>query len=317
MPSTFTSVPGKTILFGEHAVVYGYPAIAVPLDSISFKIKILPRPTENHSTIVNEGLRERLLYEDLESQHTYRAAITTILYDLKITSLPAIEIRLSSSIPIASGLGSSAAFAVCLVKALSSFLGYNLTKERINQIAFQIEIFQHGTPSGIDNTVIAYNKPVYFKKEIPAEFLNIVAPVFLIIADTGVRSKTKDTVSQVRKFKESNPCLADNILQQIGKVVECARKELAVGNSGALGSLMSENHFLLKKLSVSCGELDHLVDVALRKGALGAKLCGGGKGGNIVALCEESMAETIKVALMENGATHSFISKINKTAEEI
>ena len=248
MPSTFTSVPGKSILFGEHAVVYGYPAIAVPLDSISFKIKLFPRPNENNSIIINEELGENLLLEDLTPEHTYRTAISAILQALKLTRLPALEIRLSSTIPIASGLGSSAAFAVCLVKALSSFLGFKLTDEKINEIAYQIEIFQHGTPSGIDNTVIAFNKPVYFRKGYPPEFLKIGAPMNLVIADTGVRSKTKETVTQVRKFKESVPSIADEIIQKIGDIVERAKKELENGNSDTLGSLMTENHTLLNEI---------------------------------------------------------------------
>ena len=317
MPSTFTSVPGKSILFGEHAVVYGYPAIAVPLDSIAFKIKLLPRPTENNSIIINEELGENLIFEDLEPQHTYRTAIATILHELKINKLPPMEIRLSSTIPIASGLGSSAAFAVCLVRALSAFLGFKLSNEKVNEIAYQIEIFQHGTPSGIDNTVIAYNKPVFFRKGYPSEFLKIGAPLNLVIADTGVRSKTKETVAQVRKFKESDPLVADEIIQKIGDVVERAKNELENGNSNAIGSLMTENHTFLTKLGVSCKELDHLVEVSLNEGALGAKLCGSGRGGNIVALCDEEKAEHIKTMLQNNGSTHCFISKIKVTEGEV
>lgn len=317
MPSTFTSVPGKSILFGEHAVVYGYPSIAVPLDSISFKIKLLPRPNKNNSIIVNDELGENLIFEDLEPQHTYRTAIESILHELKITRLPPMEIRLSSTIPIASGLGSSAAFAVCLVKALSAFLGFRLSNKKVNEIAYQIEIFQHGTPSGIDNTAIAYNKPVFFRKGFPSEFLKIGARLNLVIADTGVRTMTKETVAQVRKFKESDPSTVDEIIQKIGDVVERAKNDLENGNLHALGSLMTENHDLLNKLGVSCKELDHLVKVAITEGALGAKLCGSGKGGNIVALCDGDKAEHIKTALQNNGSNHCFTSVIKTTKGEV
>jgi len=314
MPSTFTSVPGKSILFGEHAVVYSYPAIAVPLESISFMITLSPRPNENNSIIINEELGEYLLLEDLKPEHTYRKAISAVLQGLKLTRLPALEIRLSSTIPIASGLGSSAAFAVCLVKALSSFLGFKLTDEKINEIAYQMEIFQHGTPSGIDNTVIAFNKPVFFRKGYPPKFLKIGAPLNLVIADTGVRSLTKETVTQVRKFKQSDPSIADAIIQKIGEVVDSAKKEIECGNLNAIGSLMTENHALLMKLGVSGKELDHLVEVSLNEGALGAKLCGSGKGGNIIAICDEKLAGSIKIALLKNGSTHCFISRIKETA---
>ena len=317
MPSTITSAPGKSILFGEHAVVYGYPAIAVPLDSISFKIKLLPRPTENNSIIINEELGESLIFENLDMQHTYRTAIAAILNELRISKLPPLEIRLSSTIPIASGLGSSASFAVCLVKALSAFLGFRLSNKKVNEIAYQIEIFQHGTPSGIDNTVITYNKPVFFKKGFPPEFLKIGAPLNLVIADTGVRSITKETVAQVRKFMESAPSIAEETIQKIGDVVGRAKNEIENGNSYAIGSLMTENHTLLKKLGVSCKELDYLVEVSLNEGAVGAKLCGSGRGGNIVALCGAEKTEHIKIALLKNGSPHSFISKIKETKDEV
>ena len=103
-------------------------------------------------------------------------------------------------------------------------MGFKLSNEKVNEIAYQIEIFQHGTPSGIDNTVIAFNKPVFFRKGYPPEFLKIGAPLNLVIADTGVRSITKETVAQVRKFKESDPSIADEIIQKIGDIVEHAKK---------------------------------------------------------------------------------------------
>ena len=308
MPATSTSVPGKTILFGEHAVVYGYPAIAVPLDSISLNVKIRAQPNKNGSIIINDQLEENLLLENLKPDHTYRTAITTILDELNITRLPALEIRLSSTIPIASGLGSSAAFAVGLVRSLSAFLGFKLTSEKISEISYKIEVFQHGTPSGIDNTVIAFNEPVFYKKGSPAEFLNIKAPLTLVIADTGIRSTTKDTLIQVRKFMESHQLISEKIMQNIGEVVERARIELENGNLNVLGILMNKNHALLKQLGVSCEELDHLVEVSLNEGALGAKLCGSGRGGNIVALCDDASAESVKSALLKNGSTHCFVT---------
>jgi mevalonate kinase len=316
MPSTSTTVFGKTILFGEHAVVYGYPAIAVPLDSIAFNIKLGARPNKKDSIIINEALGENLLLENLKPDHAYRTAISAILRSLKVKNLPALEIRISSTIPISSGLGSSAAFAVCLVKAVSGFLGFNLTDEKVSDIAYQIEVFQHGTPSGIDNSVVAFNKPVFFKKGYPPLFLKIRNPLTLVIADTGIRSTTKETVAQVRIYKESNPSIADKLLEEIGDIVDHAKQELENGNSKALGKLMAENHTLLQKLGVSGKELDQLVEVSLEQGAFGAKLCGSGKGGNIIAICDDSHADLIKSALLLNGAIHCFISKINANTKE-
>ena len=310
MPSFSVSVPGKTILFGEHAVIYGYPAIAVPLDFISLNIKISARPSESDILIINKNKGEKVLLEDLKPDHTYRTAINSIFNALQIKRLPALLIGISSTIPISSGLGSSAAFAVCLTRAISGFLGFKLNNDQINEIAFKIESYQHGTPSGIDNTVITYNEPLFFKKGYPPSFLEIKSPIMLIIADTGLRSITKETVAEVKKNKEANPDVFNKIFEEIGNVANYAKKLLEAGDSETLGKLMSKNHTLLKQLGVSCGELDHMVEIAVSNGALGAKLCGSGKGGNIVAIVDDIRAESIKSALLKNGAINCFISKI-------
>lgn len=315
MPSSSTSVPGKTILFGEHAVVYGYPAIAVPLAAISLNIKISARPLSKNSVIINHNLGEILDFENLGPEHLYSTAISTIMNAVEVKKLPALEIRISSTIPVSSGLGSSAAFAVCLTRALTGYLGFKLTDDQINNIAYKIEIFQHGTPSGIDNSVITFNKPLFFRKDFPPKFLYLRNPLNLVVADTSIRSKTRETVLAVRTFKESDPQAADQLLEAIGVIAESARNNLELGNYAALGKQMTENHSLLQKLGVSCDELDHLVEIAISNGAFGAKLCGGGKGGNIVAVCDEAHAASIQSSLIKNGAAQSFTSIIKANPE--
>jgi mevalonate kinase len=317
MPSFSVSVPGKTILFGEHAVVYGFPAIAIPLDSVSLNMKVSARPINSDVVIINRIRGENLFLKDLSPEHTYKTALEVIQSSLSIDRLPALQLEISSSIPIASGLGSSAAFAVCLTRTISGFLGFKLINEQINDIAFKIETYQHGTPSGIDNTVIAYNKPVYFKKAFPPSFLRIKLPLTLVIADTGIRSTTKETVTEVSKNKKAYPSIFNILLKDIGLIAESAKKNLEDGNFVTLGKLMSENHSLLQKLGVSCDELDYLVEIAMNHGALGAKLCGSGKGGNIVAIVENIHAEYIKSALQKDGATSCFISIIETNSKEL
>jgi mevalonate kinase len=317
MPSLSISVPGKTILFGEHAVVYGFPAIAIPLNSISLNIKVSARPNEKGTLIINKKMGTRFLLKDLSPDHTYRKSILLILNALNIDRLPALQIIISSSIPISSGLGSSAAFAVCLVRALSGFLGFKLTDMKVNEIAFEIETILHGTPSGIDNTVVTFNKLVYFIKGFSPTFLKVKEPFTLVVADTGIRSVTKDTVAEVKIKKAANPSAVNKIIEEIGALAIRAKRTLEESNLVTLGVLMSENHALLQQLGVSGEELDHLVVTAVKNGAFGAKLCGSGKGGNIVALVDEMNADFIKSALLDNGSTNCFISRIEPDKKEI
>lgn len=313
MPAFTFKVTGKTILFGEHVVVYGYPAIAVPLHSIHLKISIFPILKEVSRKVIITDLNKdsSIQIDEMDRENPVRMAIRVMKKELSVNQLPPMEIRISSSIPTSAGLGSSAAFAVALSKSLSGFLGFHLDTNKINQIAFEIEKIQHGTPSGIDNTVIAYNKPVFFRKGHPVEFITLGKSLTLIVADTGLRTPTIETVKMVREKYKNNKQVFGHIFEQIGEITVKAIDLLEQGDEVNLGKLITQNHCLLKKLSVSNQALDQLVETALDHGAYGAKLCGGGRGGNIIALVDSSKAKKTNQTLLDSGAASSFISKIS------
>lgn len=312
MPAISVSSPGKTILFGEHAVVYGHPAIAVPLTSIHLKASFLGLPGQAAGTIrvrnANTGQDE--LLSDLAVDDPVRAALQYTADYVKVPRLSATEISISSTIPIASGLGSSAALASTLIRGFSRYLGFNLSDQQINDLSYEVEKIQHGTPSGIDNTVITYKQPIYYIKGQPVQFLKFRKAITIIVADTGIPSLTKETVAQVKADLDQQPKVVKPLLEQMGLIAKNAKKELCSGNIEEIGHLMTENQDLLKQLGVSCPELDKLVAAALSAGALGAKLCGSGKGGNIVAVVHPEDAEKIKSELLANGAVSALIARV-------
>lgn len=310
MPAMVFSAPGKTIFFGEHAVVYGFPAIAVPLIEISVKISIQALPDEDGIHIVNRNLGEDFFLDISDKSCHYQMIIMTILNILKINHLPSTKITISSTIPVASGLGSSAAFAVAMTKAISSFLGFKLPFEKINEIAFEIEKFQHGTPSGIDNSVVTFQKPVFFQKDTPIEFLSVGKSLHVILADSGIRSFTKKIVEELKIERDKHPEQINMEFKEIKKITTEAKEMIESGNLKEVGLLMTENHRHLQNLGLSCQELDHLVDVAVKAGAYGAKLCGSGKGGNVVALINEDKIKSIHSALIKEGAASCLYSKV-------
>jgi len=159
MPAIISKATGKTILFGEHAVVYGFPAIAVPIISIQTKVSILPIINNGNSLIRfrNPSWKEDIFFENLKSNNPVRVVIENISKLIE-SRIPNFEMTISSSIPISAGLGSSAALAVSISKGFSQFLGIKLSLEEINDLAFKSESVQHGSPSGIDNSVITYSR---------------------------------------------------------------------------------------------------------------------------------------------------------------
>jgi mevalonate kinase len=273
------SAPGKVILFGEHAVVYGQPALAVPLSDVRAYATVRPGPARDRLAIVAANLARTLVVrsEAAPDEHALVIAVRLLMTELD-SPIPGFQIVLNSTIPIASGLGSGAASTTAVLRALSAALERPLVPAALNELVFEIEKLHHGTPSGIDNTVIVYEQPVFFVRGQPIATFAVGGRVDLLVADTGIASPTHLAVGDVRRLYETEPHRVLPLIERIGGVAIAAREALAVGDGAALGSLARENHELLRNLTVSSPELDRLVEVAEAAGAYGAKLSGGGRG---------------------------------------
>jgi mevalonate kinase len=174
-----------------------------------------------------------------------------------------------------------------------------------------VEKLHHGTPSGVDNTVIAFEQPVYFVKGEGVKRLSVGAPLNLIIADTGVTSSTREVVGDVRRRWQSQPDTYEGLFDEIGAIARLAKTAIERGDNEAIGRLMDQNHDLLVALGVSSFELNRLVRAARAAGALGAKMSGAGWGGNIVALVQPRDTQAVASALGETGAVSIIMSEVS------
>ena len=323
MPSFTATAPGKVILFGEHAVVYGRPAIAVPVVDVKARaiVSADPRGRPGCIQVQAPDIHLESSLEALSPDHPLAKVIQYTLTTLGIAHPPACTVRVTSTIPVAAGLGSGAAVSVALVRALSAFMGHPLPDEEVSHIAYEVEKLHHGTPSGIDNTVITYVRPVYFVRAIPGrsktanliETFPIRQPFTLVIGDTGVSSPTSIAVGDVRQAWQTDPARYERLFDAVGTIAEKARQLMESGQSYSLGALMDENHNLLCEMGVSSPELDRLVEAARSSGASGAKLSGAGRGGNMIALADEEKAEAISQALIISGATRTIVTTIKSS----
>jgi mevalonate kinase len=303
------SAPGKVILFGEHAAVYGRPAVAVPVTQVRAEAEVVPSTRPGiWIDAADVGLSAELA--SLPSEQPIATLIHNLLFAWKIDPFPQLSIRISSTIPVASGLGSGAAVSVALIRALAAELKHPLTDEQVSAYAYEIERLHHGTPSGIDNTTVAYARPVYFIRNRPDEVLHVPEPFTIVIGHTGIPAPTRDSVAAVRQLWQSDPPTVDAVFDAIAAVAGMAREAIESGMWRHLGPLMNENHTLLQRLTVSSPELDCLVDAARRAGALGAKLSGGGRGGNMIALAPASGPHTVADAIDSAGAARVIVTTV-------
>lgn len=296
--------PGKIILFGEHAVVYGRPAIAVPVTQVRATVVIQDRPAG--LSIHAADLNRRYQYSDLDSSHPLAAIIRLSLSALGAAATPDASLTITSSIPPASGLGSGAAVSTAIVRALAKYYQRDLPAQTVSDLVFEVEKIHHGTPSGIDNTVIAFGQPVFFVRGQTLQTFEVPVAFRIVIADTGIASPTKVAVGDVRKGWEADPARYDALFDRCGEIAATARALIETGQPHALGRLMIENQAVLRHMGVSCDELDRLVQAAVNAGALGAKLSGGGRGGNMIALVTDETRAGVEQALLNAGAKRVF-----------
>jgi mevalonate kinase len=307
---TLASAPGKIILFGEHAVVYGRPALAVPVTQVHADVEVVESARPGiWIDAPDVDLHAEL--NTLPSDHPIASVIHNFLFLWRVSPFPNLAVRITSTIPVASGLGSGAAVTVALTRALASYFKRSLTEEEVNAFTYEIEKLHHGTPSGIDNTVITYASPVYFIRGNPIETFRVAKPFTIIIGDTGIRAPTKESVGDLRKLWEANQPKWEVVFDQVGGLARTARAVIEKGDTDKLGSLMDQNHALLQEMTVSSPELDVLVTVAREAGALGAKMSGGGRGGNMIALAPLEQADEIARALQRAGAQHTITTQVS------
>ena len=317
MPAITATAPGKVILFGEHAVVYGRPAIAVPVNQVRARVVISADPHSAPGRVLVQapdvGLEAEL--GELPEKHPLAQAILGTLKAFGLERMPACAVRISSTIPVAAGLGSGAAVSVALIRATATFLGQRLPAERVSALAYEVDKLYHGTPSGIDNTVIAYGLPVYFIRGQPIELLKLPVPFTIVIGDTGIQSPTAIAVGDLRRLWQEDPGRYEALFDAVGVIAQAARRSIESGKPDELGPLMNENQVLLAKMGISCPELDRLVAAALSAGALGAKLSGGGRGGNMIALVRSEAAASVAQALERSGAIRTISTSVRLRAQ--
>jgi mevalonate kinase len=303
--------PGKVILFGEHAVVYGRPALAVPISQVAAHAEVESGAPDSGFIIEAADLARRFALAEAPDGDPLAAAVRLALAHLGLGA-PDWRLTVHSTIPIASGLGSGAAVSAAIMRALACAAGQELLPETLSALVYEVEGLYHGTPSGVDNTVIAHGRPVYFVRGRAPRVFPIGRPFRLAIADSGISSPTKVTVGDVRLGWQRAPERFEKLFDDIGQIVEAARAAIASGEPERLGPLMDANHARLVEMGVSCPPLDRLVAAARAAGAGGAKLSGGGRGGNMIALVSAETAGPVAEALHTAGAMRVIVTPVGE-----
>lgn len=307
------TAPGKVILFGEHAVVYNRPAIAVPVTKVQAVAALDPTPENNGLRIVAPDLGRDYRLIDAEPDDALALIIRSTLAYLRRSSPPDAVLTVTSTIPLGRGLGSGAAISTAIARVLVRFYGQDLPPAEISALVYEVEKLYHGTPSGIDNTVVAFEQPVYFVRQQPIERMPVGRSFTLVVGDTGRVSPTHKAVGHVRQQWQADHDRYEQYFDEAGRITTAARAIIEQGGSErSLGRLMDENQTVLEAMGVSSPELARLIQAARQAGALGAKLSGAGWGGNMIALVERRPAaiSAVSKALTRAGATGIIVTDV-------
>ncbi|MGT2932565.1 mevalonate kinase [Streptococcus catagoni] len=280
----------KIILMGEHSVVYGYPAIALPLKDIEVVCRI-------------REAKEKLKFDFYDTLST---AIYAALDYLQIKEKP-IAYEIISQVPQKRGMGSSAAVSIAAIRAVFSYFEKDLSNDLLEILVNKAEIIAHTNPSGLDAKTCLSDHAIKFIRNIGFESLSIDLDAYLVIADTGIHGHTREAVAKVAKYEEGNlPYLA-----KLGDLTEAVVAAIQIKNKKFIGQAMTEAHYNLKAIGVSIEKANQLVEVALASEALGAKMSGGGLGGCIIALADnKTIADKICQNLVNEGAVNTWIQKL-------
>lgn len=286
MSMVTVSAPGKVILFGEHAVVYGRPSLVSAIDR---RIYVSLETRDDNKIAISSNAEPRDLSFPVGELRTadgfpYIRKAVELAFE-RTGRESGLDIEISSEIPPASGLGSSASVSVATIMAVCGALGTEISKEELAKLGHRVEFEVQGAASPTDTAVTTFGGVLFVEPE-KEEHQRIDVSLPLVVGYTGIERSTGALVENVRALKEKSPEIVDPIIENIGRITVEAKYRIENGED--IGELMNTNHGLLVELGVSSPELDSLVKAALDAGARGAKITGAGGGGCMIAYAPDS-----------------------------
>lgn len=291
----------KIILIGEHSVVYGYPAIAIPLKKIEIECTI-------------EEAKSNFFYDETD---TLSVAIFTALKYLKKENVK-IKYKITSQIPQKRGMGSSAAVSIAAIRAIFNYFGENLEDELLEKLVNTAEIVAHKTPSGLDAKTCLSDKAIRFVKNKGFSYIDLNLDAYLVIADTGIYGNTGEAIQNVKNLGDK----AELSLKKLGRLtdemtriltgnIENKEEKIRREKISKIGEIMTAANTELGKLNITIEKTELFVKTAIENGAAGAKISGGGLGGCVIALAENlEIMEKVKNGFTKCGAENIWVEKI-------
>ena len=291
----------KIILIGEHSVVYGYPAIAIPLKKIEIECAI-------------EEAKSNFFYDETD---TLSVAIFTALKYLKKENVK-IKYKITSQIPQKRGMGSSAAVSIAAIRAIFNYFGENLEDELLEKLVNTAEIVAHKTPSGLDAKTCLSDKAIRFVKNKGFSYINLNLDAYLVIADTGIYGNTGEAIQNVKNLGSK----AELSLKKLGRLtdemtriltgnIENKEEKIRREKISKIGEIMTTANTELGKLNITIEKTELFVKTAIENGAAGAKISGGGLGGCVIALAKNlEIMEKVKDGFTKCGAENIWVEKI-------
>ena len=291
----------KIILIGEHSVVYGYPAIAIPLKKIEIECTI-------------EEAKSNFFYDETD---TLSVAIFTALKYLKKEN-EKIKYKITSQIPQKRGMGSSAAVSIAAIRAIFNYFGENLEDELLEKLVNTEEIVAHKHPSGLDAKTSLRDKAIRFVKNKGFSYIDLNLDAYLVIADTGIYGNTGEAIQNVKNLGDK----AELSLKKLGRLtdemtriltgnIENKEKKIRREKISKIGEIMTAANTELGKLNITIEKTELFVKTAIENGAAGAKISGGGLGGCVIALAKNlEIMEKVKDGFTKCGAENIWVEKI-------
>lgn len=288
----FSYAPGKIILVGEHAVLYGAKAIAMPLDQ-GIRVAVSQKGLKDSGGPLIKGVGPFFMGETFLNRQKKGPKVLELALEYLTRVFKAynenVAIIIDGSLPPGCGLGSSAALSVALIRATYRFMGESLGDETLHEHVLALETIFHGRPSGIDHTVVIDGRTIAYRlfgEKAQANPIAIARELSLVVVISGPHNGTKNAVQSLSERMRRQNSAYRRIFTDLDHIASEMEQALITGQLSSVGELMNIAQGYLNALSLSTEHIEKLCVIAREHGALGAKLTGAGGGGAVIALCE-------------------------------